>query len=337
VRDAVKQAFADLAPWAWVDPDHTVAFIADAVLAALAQPSEAGGLEALRALSEKATPGEWTTSGGDLCSEEESLISGDGYFFETEDAEFIVAAVNYVRAALSSAKPGTVGGEVDASPIINAAEEYLRNALSPGTDDFAARAVPVQEHGPAQGLGEALKQSLAEMACTASVPMDLWDRHSNLVLKAADAGLAVTEALETCERVLRFDLRRLTTFGPDFNQAAKDALVKAQAVLALLANPATPEPSSMGRLGRNETSSAGEGEKLREALKPFAELVILADEEAERGDEDPLPERGSVHLLIEGEGELGNLPLSAFRRAADAYAAALASPDAVVPGGEGER
>jgi hypothetical protein len=103
------------------------------------------------------------------------------------------------------------------------------------------------------------------------------------------------------------------------------------------AEPAPSEESGTGRLGRNETSSAGEGEKLREALKPFAELVILADEEAERGDEDPLPERGSVHLLIEGEGELGNLPLSAFRRAADAYAAALASPDAVVPGGEGER
>jgi hypothetical protein len=52
-----------------------------------------------------------------------------------DDIDVSVSDLRTVLAALSSAKPGTVGGEVDASPIINAAEEYLRNALSPGTDD----------------------------------------------------------------------------------------------------------------------------------------------------------------------------------------------------------
>lgn len=33
-------------------------------------------------------------------------------------------------------------------------------------------------------LADDLEATLQRMACTASVPMDLWDLHSNLVLKA---------------------------------------------------------------------------------------------------------------------------------------------------------
>lgn len=31
------------------------------------------------------------------------------------------------------------------------------------------------------------------------------------------------EALERCDRVFHFDLRRMVEFGPDYNQAVKDA------------------------------------------------------------------------------------------------------------------
>jgi hypothetical protein len=134
----------------------------DAIEAALAQPSEAqkdgahwrdvlmgvaGRLELPRSV-ESGPPDDPMVYERAIDALEEA--------YETAEAERKehAAARFKAEAALSSAKPGTVGGEVDASPIINAAEEYLRNALSPGTDDFAARALPSQEHGPAQGLGE---------------------------------------------------------------------------------------------------------------------------------------------------------------------------------------
>jgi hypothetical protein len=120
----------------WDDIDVSVKDLRT-VLSALAQPSEAGGLEALRALSEKATPGVLEYASGSLTNWHDSTFemewipngtkiedgTNDRY---RDDGAFLAGAWNYVRAALSSAKPGT--------------------------DDFAARAVPVQEHPAEEAL-----------------------------------------------------------------------------------------------------------------------------------------------------------------------------------------
>ncbi len=51
----------------------------------------------------------------------------------------------------------------------------------------------------------------------------------------------VREALETCNRVLRFDLRKMLVFGPDFNQAVKDAADRVSTALAAsAAQPGCP-------------------------------------------------------------------------------------------------
>lgn len=39
-------------------------------------------------------------------------------------------------------------------------------------------------------------------------------------------------ALEVCDRVLHFDLRKMITWGPDYNQAVKDAADAARAALS---------------------------------------------------------------------------------------------------------
>lgn len=83
--------------------------------AALRADSHVGeGLDELRALSEKATPGPWFRQG--------SLINGPDKggldigpllmdVYEPRDAEFIVAAVKYVRAALSREQGRSPEGE----------------------------------------------------------------------------------------------------------------------------------------------------------------------------------------------------------------------------------
>lgn len=62
--------------------------------------------------------------------------------------------------------------------------------------------------------------------------------------------------------------------------------------------------------------------RLREALRPFADLVL------EAGPEDPIPWEGNVHCLIMGDGELGELACRNFHVAAIAYAS-------TTPRGEG--
>jgi hypothetical protein len=128
----------------WDDIDVSVKDLRT-VLSALAQPSEAGGLEALR---EKVARIIEPSAFEDETPHHQRVYRNMSLAEARADALAKADAI----AALSSAKPGTVGGEIDASPIINAAEEYLRNALSPGTDDFAARAVPVQEHPAEEAL-----------------------------------------------------------------------------------------------------------------------------------------------------------------------------------------
>lgn len=61
-------------------------------------------------------------------------------------------------------------------------------------------------------------------------------------------------------------------------------------------------------------------ERLRLVLKPFAELTQPSF------DDDAPPRHGDVHLMIMGDGELGDLPLSAFWNA----------EAALNPQGEGE-
>jgi hypothetical protein len=84
------------------------------------------------------------------------------------------------------------------------------------------------------------------------------------------------------------------------------------------AEAATPEPST-GRLGRNETSSAGEGEKLREALSRRSYAMSG-------------PHLSGYHLVL---GFNTREEVDAAHKALPR----LASPaqPAIVPGGEGER
>jgi hypothetical protein len=66
---------------------------------------------------------------------------------------------------------------------------------------------------------------------------------------------------------------------------------------------------------REDARSAGrQVARLRDALQPFADLVLEAD------PEDPVPAEGHVHCLIMGDGELGELKCRDFHEAAFAYA-----------------
>lgn len=67
-----------------------------------------------------------------------------------------------------------------------------------------------------------------------------------------------------------------------------------------------------GRAADVLTLLLADRERLRSALEPFAELTQPSFD-----DEAP-PRRGDVHLMIMGDGELGDLPLSAFWNAAAA-------------------
>lgn len=48
---------------------------------------------------------------------------------------------------------------------------------------------------------------------------------------AADRIAKLEAALEVCDRVLHFDLRKMITWGPDYNQAVKDAANVTRAAL----------------------------------------------------------------------------------------------------------
>lgn len=50
-------------------------------------------------------------------------------------------------------------------------------------------------------------------------------------LDAADRIAKLEAALEVCDRVLHFDLRKMITWGPDYNQAVKDAANVTRAAL----------------------------------------------------------------------------------------------------------
>jgi hypothetical protein len=150
----------------------------------------------------------------------------------------------------------------------------------------------LQEHGPAQGLGEGCRP----------VP------------------------IEPTEAMLAAGWRRANEIAPNALGIITDtACAEIWRVMydAAPANPATPEPSGAGRLGRNETSSAGEGEKLREALERFVPFTIT--------------ETADYAEVFDRLGE--KLALTTRPEIFEALNAALASPDqaAVVPGGEGER
>ena len=47
----------------------------------------------------------------------------------------------------------------------------------------------------------------------------------------ADRIAQLEAALEVCDRVLHFDLRKMITWGPDYNQAVKDAANVTRAAL----------------------------------------------------------------------------------------------------------
>jgi hypothetical protein len=51
------------------------------------------------------------------------------------------------------------------------------------------------------------------------VPKFLLQQHMEL----AEQNAKLMDALEVCHRVIGFNLERMITFGPDYNQAVKDA------------------------------------------------------------------------------------------------------------------
>lgn len=57
------------------------------------------------------------------------------------------------------------------------------------------------------------------------------DFASLYLVEAADEIERLRAALEVCDRVLHFDLRRMITWGADYNQAVKDAADAARAAL----------------------------------------------------------------------------------------------------------
>ncbi len=62
------------------------------------------------------------------------------------------------------------------------------------------------------------------------VPKDMYA----LACRGADAADRIAKleaALEVCDRVLHFDLRKMITWGPDYNQAVKDAANVTRAAL----------------------------------------------------------------------------------------------------------
>lgn len=62
------------------------------------------------------------------------------------------------------------------------------------------------------------------------VPKDMYA----LARRGADAADRIAKleaALEVCDRVLHFDLRKMITWGPDYNQAVKDAANVTRAAL----------------------------------------------------------------------------------------------------------
>jgi hypothetical protein len=129
-------------PWRWWDgadvTGTSVEFAREiahqyARLNPAATPSpDAGELERLRALSEAATPGPWRVSDGGMSY---LAVSGRGQnlrpiaeCWQSEpkaDAALLVAAVNYVRAALEGAKPAEAGRDrVDEANALGYREGY---------------------------------------------------------------------------------------------------------------------------------------------------------------------------------------------------------------------
>lgn len=84
----------------YADPDDDAAIVARGYLR-LAAGVHLGdeGQDALRALSDAATPGPWIRKWQSLIVHH---MGGDGALQSQEDIDFAVAAVNYVRAALAA-------------------------------------------------------------------------------------------------------------------------------------------------------------------------------------------------------------------------------------------